>query len=127
MYVCIDFDGTIVDHAFPEIGDPVPGAIEEIKRIQEAGAKIILFTMRSDGPQYGDVLTQAVNYLDRNGIGLYGINKNPDQDKWTSSLKAYGHLYIDDSALGCPLIYPPNFRRPCVDWVAVKEHLEVLF
>jgi len=49
MYICIDFDGTIVDHRFPEIGPPVPGAVEWMLRFQEAGAKLILFTMRSDG------------------------------------------------------------------------------
>ena len=121
MYMCVDFDGTIVDHCFPDIGAPVPGAIEWLKRFQKAGALIILYTMRSDGRRFGNVLTAAVDYLEKNGIKLFGVNENPDQLEWTSSPKPYGHLYIDDSAAGCPLIHPPGFLRPCVDWITVEK------
>jgi len=30
MYICVDFDGTIVEHEFPAIGLPVPGAVEKM-------------------------------------------------------------------------------------------------
>ena len=119
MYICIDFDGTIADHRFPEIGPPVPGALKWMGQFQNAGARLILFTMRSDGGRNGDVLTDAVNYIQGNGIQLYGINKNPTQVHCTSSPKAYGQLYIDDAAFGCPLIQPEGFQRPCVDWEVV--------
>lgn len=124
MYICIDFDGTIVDHRFPNIGKPVPKAIETIKELQALDHKIILFTMRSDNQKVGDVLTQAVEYLKNNGIKLHGINRNPDQDSWTSSPKAYGHIYIDDAAYGCPLIHPTSFARPCVDWSKVIKTIK---
>jgi len=116
MYICIDFDGTIVDHRFPDIGPPVPEALEWMKKFQDAGAKLILFTMRSDGSRSGDALARAVNYLEENGLTLYGVNHNPSQVHWTSSPKAYGQIYIDDSAFGCPLVHPEGFQRPCVDW-----------
>ncbi len=58
LYIAVDFDGTIVDHQFPEIGKAVPGAFDWLKRFKEAGATLILWTMRSDGQEYGDVLTQ---------------------------------------------------------------------
>ena len=119
MYICIDFDGTIVDHRFPEIGPPVPGALEWLGKFQAAGGRLILFTMRSDGGSNGSVLTDAVNYLQGNGIQLYGINQNPTQVHWTNSPKAYGQVYIDDSAFGCPLKQPDDFQRPCVDWDVV--------
>jgi hypothetical protein len=119
MYIWVDFDGTIVDHRFPEIGPPVPGALEWMSKFQSAGARLILFTMRSDGGRSGNVLTAAVGYLQENGIELYGINKNPTQVHWTNSPKAYGQLYIDDAAFGCPLIQPEGFQRPCVDWETV--------
>lgn len=119
MYICIDFDGTIVDHRFPEVGPPVPGAVDWMLKWQSAGAKLILFTMRSDGGRMGDVLSLAVEYLKQNGIELYGVNKNPTQVHWTSSPKAYGQLYIDDAAFGCPLIQPEGFQRPCVNWEIV--------
>jgi hydroxymethylpyrimidine pyrophosphatase-like HAD family hydrolase len=119
MYICVDFDGTIVDHRFPEIGPPVPEALEWMKKWQAAGGRLILFTMRADGGKQGDVLSQAVNYLTQNGINLYGVNMNPTQVHWTKSPKAYGNVYIDDAAFGCPLIQPEGFERPCVDWSIV--------
>ena len=126
MYICVDFDGTIVDHRFPEIGQPVPEAIKWLKRIHNAGGKLILFTMRSDGKMMGSLLSDAVNYLRSEGVELFGINKNPTQDSWTSSPKAYGEIYIDDAAFGCPLIRPKGFARPCVDWKKVGPEVEHL-
>ncbi|HIF52376.1 MAG TPA: hypothetical protein EYQ42_12770 [Thiotrichaceae bacterium] len=124
MYICVDFDGTIVDHRYPEIGPPVDGAIYWIKQFQSLGAKIILFTMRSDNQSAGNVLTEAVNYLESEGIKLFGINHNPDQSAWTTSPKAYGDIYIDDAAFGCPLIQPVKFQRSCVDWSSVGPEIE---
>ena len=124
MYICVDFDGTIVDHALPEIGRPVPHAIKWLHRFTEMGADLILFTMRSDGQKYGSILTDAVNYLNKNGIELYGVNENPSQSKWSDSPKPFAHFYIDDAAVGCPLIHPTGFRRPCVNWKKVGKYVE---
>ncbi|MDP3481554.1 MAG: hypothetical protein Q8R88_17455 [Desulfoprunum sp.] len=124
MYICVDFDGTVVDHRYPDIGEPVPGAIKWLLRLQACGARLILFTMRSDGPKTGNLLTEARQYLEKNAVKLYGINTNPDQKEWTSSPKAYGNIYIDDLAFGCPLIQPKDFARPCVDWKKVGPQLE---
>lgn len=124
MYICVDFDGTVVDHRYPDIGKAVPGAITWLKRLQDMGAKIILYTMRSDSSEHGNRLQDAVQYLESSGIRLYGINHNPDQDTWTSSPKAYGDVYVDDAAVGCPLITIRKFSRPCVDWEKVGPELE---
>ena len=124
MYICVDFDGTLVDHRYPEIGQPAPDAFVWLKRFQHYGARLILFTMRSDGPRHGNLLADAVAFVEAQGVRLYGINRNPDQDEWTSSPKAYGEIYIDDSAYGCPLIQPKGFVRPCVDWKKVGPHIE---
>lgn len=126
MYICVDFDGTIVDHAFPEIGFPVPGAIKWMKRWAEAGAKLILFTMRSDGQKSGTVLSDAVAYLETNGVALHGVNRNPDQASWSTSPKAYAQIYVDDAAFGCPLITFAAFNRPCVDWDVVGPSIEAV-
>ncbi len=125
MYICIDFDGTIVDHDFPRVGQPVPGAIEWMKRFIDLGGKIILWTMRSDTGQGNDHLSQAVEYLKENDIELFGVNHNPTQDRWTTSPKAYGNIYIDDAAAGCPMIQPEGFRNPCVDWSLVAPLVEL--
>ena len=67
-------------------------------------------------------LTDAVNWFAENGIALYGVQKNPKQRFWTSSPKAYGHLYIDDANLGCPLIVPDE-GRPYVNWEEIRSLL----
>ncbi len=123
MYICLDFDGTVVDHDYPAIGQPVPHALETLRRLQLHGARIILWTMRSDGPE-GNFLQNAVDYLTENGIHLYGINKNPDQEEWTSSPKAFGNIYVDDSGVGCPLVNLKGFKKPCVNWKKVGPILE---
>jgi len=109
--IAVDFDGTVVDHIYPDIGKPVPLALEWLKKLQDLNFKIILLTMRSD--QY---LQDAVDYLETNSIKLYGINQNPDQSFWTNSNKVYADYYIDDAAIGCPLLELTNFNRKCVDW-----------
>lgn len=120
MKIAVDFDGTIVDHRFPDIGEPVPWAFYWLDALQRAGAKLILYTMRSDGQVDGDVLTKAVAFCRENGIEFYGVNRDPDQDAWTSSPKAFAHVYIDDAAMGCPLIENPRASgRPMVDWEKV--------
>ena len=124
MFICVDFDGTIVDHRFPELGEPVPDAIKWLKRLHKCGARLILYTMRSDGGFTGDVLTDAVRYLEEQGVSLYGVNHNPNQQDWTTSPKVYADLYIDDAAFGCPLIRPAGFARPCVDWRKVGPAVE---
>lgn len=124
MYLCVDFDGTVVDHRYPDIGDPVPGALAWLTRLQRYGVKIILYTMRSNNVETGNLLQDAVQYMESHGIRLYGVNRNPDQDDWTSSPKAYGDVYVDDSAFGCPLTLIKGFTRPCVDWKKVGPQLE---
>ena len=117
--VCVDFDGTVVDHRYPRTGEDVPGALMWLKRWQAIGIKIILWTMRDDkGPQQ-NYLAEAKHFLEGRGIKLHGVNNNPDQASWTNSPKAYGQIYIDDAAFGCPLIKPDNFERSCVDWSVV--------
>ena len=119
MIIGIDFDGTCVTHDYPRIGKEI-GAIEVLKRLVEAGHKLILNTMRS-----GKELQDAVNWFNENGIELYGANENPTQKRWTQSPKVYAHLYIDDAALGCPLRMNSDLsERPFVDWEVVSFLLE---
>jgi hypothetical protein len=112
MIVGVDFDGTLVEHMYPQIGREVDGAFAWLHRLQAAGVKLMLWTMRSDQP-----LTEAVAYCADRGITFWGVNKNPDQS-WSSSAKQYAHVYIDDAAAGCPLMTRPGARRPFVDWSA---------
>lgn len=134
MDICIDFDGTCVSHEFPAIGKDI-GAIPVLKELTDKGHNLILFTMRSDRKKKKkvdgqeviveeNVLSEAVQWFSENEIPLYGIQKNPKQRFWTSSPKAYGHLYIDDANLGCPLITDdPETDRPYADWTKIREIL----
>ena len=119
--IAVDFDGTCVTHEFPDVGRSI-GAEPVLKRLVESGAKLILWTMRSDTKERNH-LSEAVGWFKFNGIPLYGIQRNPTQDSWTSSPKAYAQLYIDDAALGCPLKQGEPGERPFVDWEQVEEML----
>ena len=119
MYIAVDFDGTCVTHEYPEVGKDI-GAAPVLRRLIDAGHKIILNTMRS-----GKHLEDAELWFKINNIELFGSNINPTQKRWTNSPKVYAQLYIDDAALGCPLLMDPNFsNRPFVDWEAVEVYLE---
>ena len=119
MKIAIDFDGTIVEHMFPEIGPPVPGALPWIRRWQIAGAKLILWTMRSDGQAVGDVLTAAVEWCREKGIVFDAVNEGIGDRRWTQSPKAHAHIFVDDAAFGCPLMPSTLVSRPMVDWSLV--------
>lgn len=112
--IAVDFDGTCVTHEYPKIGRFI-GAQKVLSRIVREGGKLILWTMRD-----GDRLKDAVNWFEENKIPLYGIQRNPDQDTWTSSPKAYAKIFIDDAALGCPMLLGFKDERPFVDWQAVE-------
>ena len=122
MILGIDFDGTIVTHKYPEIGLPISGAIETIKTVIENGHDVFLWTMRGGRLYDGrNLLDEAVQYCDENGINLAGINRSPVQ--FSTSPKQYAYRYIDDTSIGCPLIQNSEKERPFVDWVKVGELL----
>lgn len=119
MFIAVDFDGTCVTHEYPEVGKDI-GAAPVLRKLVDVGHKIILNTMRS-----GKELEDAEHWFKLNNIPLFGSNINPTQNRWTDSPKVYANLYIDDAALGCPLIMDRKFsNRPYVDWEAIEVHLE---
>jgi len=119
MIVGVDFDGTCVTHEYPEVGKDI-GAVPVLKQLVKNGHQLILFTMRGNAD--GGMIQDAIDWFKDNDIPLYGINKDPTQWEWTSSPKAYCNLYIDDAALGVPLIYPYG-ERPYVNWNVVHDIL----
>lgn len=118
--VCVDFDGTCVMHEYPKIGADVPHAVDVLKRLNENQVRLILWTIRS-----GEFLQDAVNWFVEREIALWAVNKNPQQRFWSQSPKAYAPVYIDDAALGCPLIYlPDQTARPYANWFAIEKLLK---
>lgn len=123
--IAVDFDGTVVTHEYPQVGRDV-GAVPILKKLVEKGHKIMLWTMRGNKPVGGvDTLQDAINWYKENDIPLWGINENPEQKEsgWTNSNKQYAQIYIDDTALGCPLVLDWGVERPYVDWVQVEKIL----
>ncbi len=115
--IAVDFDGTCVTHEYPYLGVDI-GAAPVLRDLVAAGNRLVLYTMRS-----GKLQGEAEEWFKRNGIPLYDINRNPEQKKWTKSIKVYANIYIDDAALGCPLKSDPTAERPYVDWEKVREML----
>lgn len=120
LTILVDFDGTCVSHAYPNIGFDV-GAVPVLKRLVDNNNRLILFTMRSDRPNQRQHLSEAVNWFKENGIELYGIQTNPSQKRWTDSPKAHGDLIIDDISLGIPLTRKNN--TIFVDWKEIEKLL----
>ena len=98
MKIAVDFDGTIVTHAYPQIGKPIPFAIETLKKLQrEDMCQIILYTCRE-----GQLLDDAVNYCKERGLEFYAVNaafpeETPDM---RIARKLDADVFIDDHNLG---------------------------
>ena len=95
MIIAVDFDGTLVENKFPNIGEPIWKVINNLKTHQINGDKIILWTCRD-----GDRLRQAVEYcIDELGLHFDAINENLDEIKvlWgNDTRKVYADEYWDD-------------------------------
>ena len=116
MVIGIDFDGTCVTHEYPEIGESI-GAEKVLRDLVKNGHQLVLCTMRGHMAYEGrDLLQEAVDWFEKNGIKLFGVNRTPLQDTWTDSPKPYAQMYIDDAALGCPIIESDISDRAYVDW-----------
>ncbi|GHU42326.1 hypothetical protein FACS1894111_06080 [Clostridia bacterium] len=100
--IAVDFDGTLCENRFPEIGEPKPLVIEYIKWKAAAGAKIILHTCRENGER--PLLQEAIDFCNAQEIPLYAVNENPDnqfseQYGTGTGRKVFADLYIDDKAV----------------------------
>ena len=120
LTVYLDFDGTVVEHAYPEIGAPNPGSLEVIRKLQEAGHTIILNTYRADIDLSS--LKEAIAYLERvehSLLPMHSVEPRkvvPPVWNWEEFMEN-GIVYIDDICSGTPLI--PNRvlqNGHMVDW-----------
>ena len=97
LIVAIDFDGTIVEDAYPKVGKPMLFAFETIKKLQGDGHRLILWTYRS-----GRRLKEAVDFCKENGIEFYAVNKNYPEEEFDEKIsrKINADLFIDDRNIG---------------------------
>ena len=121
-YIVLDFDGTVVKHHYPAVGDDI-GAVPVLKKLIANGHKLLLSTIRSKNSEGTDTLQPALDWFEVNGIPLYGVNENPDQKSWTDSPKVFGQLTIDDTAMGAPLKADPAGGAPFIDWNVASVYL----
>lgn len=97
MKIAVDFDGTIVEHKYPEIGEVKLFAFETLKALREKGHRLILWTFRT-----GIELEEAVEFCREHGVEFYAVNKNYPEEilDETVSRKIDADVYIDDKNLG---------------------------
>ncbi len=95
--IAVDFDGTIVEDEYPKVGKPMLFAFDTMKKLQERGHRLILWTYRKE-----KALDEAVQFCEKNGIVFYAVNKSfPDEEfdpKYSRKINA--DLFIDDRNIG---------------------------
>jgi len=98
LIIAVDFDGTIVEHRYPHIGEELPFATHTLKALQKKGHRLILWTYRA-----GQELEDAIDFCRERGLEFYAVNKNYPEEKFderTLSRKILADLYLDDRNLG---------------------------
>lgn len=100
MTIAIDFDGTIVEHRYPEIGQELPFATETLKMLIADHHKLILWSVRE-----GKLLDDAINWCRERGVEFYAVNRDyPEEDGTNNnnhfSRKLKVDMFIDDRNLG---------------------------
>lgn len=97
LTIAVDFDGTIVEHEYPQIGKELPFATDTLRALHKKGHKLILWTYRA-----GKELEEAIEFCTAKGLEFYAVNKNYPEEKFngTMSRKILADLYIDDRNFG---------------------------
>ena len=98
MVISIDFDGTVVEHRYPKIGEEIPHATETLRKLIEDGHKLVLWTVRE-----GRLLDEAVEWCRDRGVEFSAINETLRADTNEHShntRKIDADIYIDDCNIG---------------------------
>lgn len=95
--IAVDFDGTIVEHEYPEIGKEKLFAFLTLKELNKKGARLILWTFRT-----GKELEEAVEFCRKNGVEFYAVNRNYPEEvvNETVGRKIDADIFIDDKNIG---------------------------
>ena len=99
MTIAVDFDGTIVRHRYPAIGEEIPFATQTLKKLIEERHQLILWSVRE-----GKLLDEAVEWCHQRGVEFYAVNRDyPEEDIQLNehfSRKLKVDLFIDDRNVG---------------------------
>lgn len=101
MVIAVDFDGTIVEHKYPKIGDEIPFATDTLKMLINDGHQLIMWSVRE-----GELLQEAIDWCHERGVDFWAVNRDyPEEDEnggnnnhFSRKLKA--DLFIDDRNIG---------------------------
>ena len=99
MTIAVDFDGTIVRHRYPAIGEEILFATQTLKKLIEERHQLILWSVRE-----GKLLDEAVEWCRERGVEFYAANRDYPEETtannphFTRKLKA--DLFIDDRNVG---------------------------
>ena len=94
--IAVDFDGTLCENDYPNIGKPNNDLINHLKRVQSKGDKLILWTCRA-----GKKLNDAVDWCKEKGLIFDAVNENlPEivEEFGSDTRKIFANEYIDDKA-----------------------------
>ena len=92
--IAIDFDGTLCENKWPNIGEPNTELINYLKEESKKGSRLILWTCR-----VGSKLKEAVEWSEKQGVYFDAINENlPESVELfgSNTRKIFAHEYIDD-------------------------------
>ena len=98
MTIGVDFDGTIVEHKYPYIGEERPDAVATLLKLQGDGHSLILWTVRE-----GELLQNAIDWCAERGLHFFAVNKDYPEESHSDnhySRKLKVDLRIDDRNLG---------------------------
>lgn len=102
----VDFDGTLCESKFPDIGEPNTFLINHLVKRRLQGNKLILWTCRC-----GTRLNEAIEWCKQQGLEFDAVNENlPETVEWfggTESRKIHADVFIDDKAVNKPKYHVP--------------------
>jgi len=133
MFIYLDFDGTVVEHAYPDTGRCNFGCVEVIKKLQDSGHDIVLNTMRSELDP--DSLKKAIRWFENSW--MFFKDRDFDQElspikvsqtkihphPWERPTESTKTIFIDDIATGIPLKRASMINNNMVDWDKVEKDL----
>ena len=103
MIIAVDFDGVLVQSAFPKIGEPDHEMVDLVRLlIQKSDVEVVLWTSRVDQP-----LEDAIVWCEQMGLTFDAINDNAPSNKRkygkiypNGTRKVYADYYLDDHNMG---------------------------
>lgn len=97
--IAVDFDGTIVEHRYPAIGEEIPFATDTLRMLIEEHHQLILWTVRE-----GKLLQDALDWCHERGVDFWAINRDyPNEEPENNphySRKLKADYFIDDRNIG---------------------------